>query len=318
MAPLSKCVWMNGELVPYDKATVHMLTPALHYGLAVFEGIRCYETTRGPAVFRLRDHLQRLLDSVKILGIREFGYTLDELHQAVHHVILANGFRSCYIRPLVYMGSGSFDLNLDNMQPAVGIAVWEWGTYLGEEALEAGVRMMVSSFARLHPNVHMTKAKISGNYVNSVLAKTLAERAGFSEAIMLDPEGLVAECTGENLFLVRGGRICTPPRATILEGITRESIITLAGDLGYAVLEESISRDQLYVADEVFVCGTAAECVAVSEIDYRTIGQGRMGPVTRRLQREFFDTVRGDGRRSGEWLDYVPVEAKIPDMSRTA
>jgi len=317
MAPVSKYIWMDGELLPYEKATVHFMTPALHYGLGVFEGIRCYETSQGPAVFRLRDHLQRLLDSVKIFGILEFGYTLDDLQQAVNQTILANELTSCYIRPLVYAGSGSFDLNLDNTRPSIGIAVWDWGTYLGEEALEAGVKMLVSSFTRLHPNVSMTKAKISGNYVNSVLAKTMAERAGFNEAIMLDPEGLVAECTGENLFLVRDGLIYTPPRGTILEGVTRDSIITLAEDLGYTVLEEPISRDQLYVADEVFVCGTAAECVAVSEIDYRMIGQGRMGPVTRQLQQAFFETVRGDGARSAEWLDYVTVEAKIPDMSRT-
>lgn len=317
MAPGSKYIWMDGELVPYEKATVHFLTPALHYGLGVFEGIRCYQTSRGPAVFRLRDHLQRLLDSVKIFGVLEFGYTVDELQHAVNQTILANELSSCYVRPLVYMGSGSFDLNLDNTRPSVGIAVWDWGTYLGEEALESGVRMMVSSFTRLHPNVSMTKAKISGNYVNSVLAKTLAERAGFNEAIMLDPEGLVAECTGENLFLVRKGLIYTTPRATILEGITRESIISLARDLGFTVLEEPISRDQLYIADEVFVSGTAAECVAVSEIDYRTIGQGRMGPVTRQLQKAFFETVRGEGTRSAEWLDYIPVETKIPDMSQT-
>lgn len=298
MAPGSKYIWMDGELVPYEKATVHFLTPALHYGLGVFEGIRCYQTSRGPAVFRLRDHLQRLLDSVKIFGVLEFGYTVDELQHAVNQTILANELSSCYVRPLVYMGSGSFDLNLDNTRPSVGIAVWDWGTYLGEEALESGVRMMVSSFTRLHPNVSMTKAKISGNYVNSVLAKTLAERAGFNEAIMLDPEGLVAECTGENLFLVRKGLIYTTPRATILEGITRESIISLARDLGFTVLEEPISRDQLYIADEVFVSGTAAECVAVSEIDYRTIGQGRMGPVTRQLQKAFFETVSGEGTRS--------------------
>jgi branched-chain amino acid aminotransferase len=308
---------MDGELVPYEKATVHFMTPALHYGMGVFEGIRCYETSHGPAVFRGRDHLQRLLDSIKIFGVLEFGYTVDDLHDAVNQTILANELTSCYIRPLVYAGTGAFDLNLDNTQPSIGIAVWDWGTYLGEAALEAGVKMLVSSFTRLHPNVSMTKAKISGNYVNSVLAKTMAERAGFNEAIMLDPEGLVAECTGENLFLVRDDVVYTTPRATILEGVTRDSIITIADDLGYTVVEEPISRDQLYIADEVFVCGTAAECISVSEIDYRTIGQGRMGPVTRQIQRTFFQTVHGDGARSAEWLDYVPLEAKIPHMSRT-
>jgi branched-chain amino acid aminotransferase len=317
MAPVSKYIWMDGELVPYEKATLHFMTPALHYGMGVFEGIRCYATSQGPAVFRGRDHLQRLLDSVKIFGFLDFGYSLDDLHQAMNQTILANEFSSCYIRPLVYSGNGSFDLNLDNTQPSIGIAVWEWGAYLGEEALEAGVRMMVSSFARLHPNVSMTKAKISGNYVNSVLAKTMAERAGFEEAIMLDPEGLVSECTGENLFLVRKGVIYTTPRATILEGITRDSIITIARDLGYTVHEEPISRDQLYIADEVFVSGTAAECTAVSEVDYRPVGTGRMGPVTRQIQTAFFETVRGEGPRSAEWLDYVPLEARIPDMSRT-
>lgn len=281
------------------------MAPALHYGLAVFEGIRCYDTGQGPAVFRLRDHLQRLLDSVRIFGLRQYRYSLDELRQAVHQVVLANEIRSCYIRPLVYMGQGPLALDLDSMEASTGIAAWEWGTYLGDEALETGVRMMVSSYTRLHPNANMTKAKIAGNYVNSVLAKTLAVRSGFDEAVMLDPEGLVSECTGENLFLVRRGTIYTPPRATILEGITRDSLITLAGDMGYAVREEPISRDQLYVADEVFVCGTAAECVAVSEVDHRTVGSGKMGPVTREIQRAFFQTVRGQGRRSAEWLDYV-------------
>ncbi|MGH2625226.1 MAG: branched-chain amino acid transaminase, partial [Anaerolineales bacterium] len=253
MAPNSKFLWIDGELVPFEDATVHFLAPALHYGLAVFEGIRCYDTGQGPAVFRLRDHLQRLLDSVQIFGVRQFRYSLDELRQAVHQVVQANELPSCYIRPLVYMGGGPLDLDLDNKQASTGIAAWEWGTYLGDEALETGIRMMVSSYTRLHPNVNMTKAKIAGNYVNSVLAKTLAARSGFDEAVMLDPEGMVSECTGENLFLVRQGQIYTPPRATILEGITRDSLIVLAGDMGYGVREEPISRDQLYVADELFV-----------------------------------------------------------------
>jgi len=311
MAPTSKFLWIDGELVPYEAATVHFMTPALHYGLAVFEGIRCYDAEQGPAVFRLTDHLRRLLDSVQILGLRPFRYRVDDLRAAVHQVILANEMRSCYVRPLVFMKEGPLDLNLDSKQASTGIAVWEWGTYLGEKALETGVRMMVSSFARLHPNVNMTKAKISGNYVNSVLAKTLAARAGFDEAIMLDPEGMVSECTGENLFLVRHGVLYTPPRATVLEGITRDSLITLARDMGREVVEEPISRDQLYIADEVFVCGTAAECVAVAEIDYRTVGGGKMGPITRELQRAFFQTVRGQGQRSAEWLDYVPQSEQV-------
>ena len=301
-------IWMDGQLVPYTQAKVHFMAPALHYGLGVFEGIRCYDTQDGPAIFRLREHLQRFLDSARILGVQKFPYDLETLRHAVHETIIANGLSACYIRPLMFMAEGSLGLDLDELSPAVGIAVWEWGAFLGEEALEKGVRAMVSSFTRHHPNVSMTKAKISGNYVNSVLAKTLAKRSGFDEAIMLDPGGFVAECSGENLFLVRGGEIYTTPRATILEGVTRDSIITLARDLGYSVIEEPISRDQLYIADEVFVCGTAAECVAVCEIDCRIIGEGRMGPVTQAMQRIFFQTVRGEGPHSSEWLDPVMVQ----------
>lgn len=307
MAGPNALIWMDGELIPYNKATVHFLSPALHYGLAAFEGIRCYESDQGPAVFRLQEHLERFMDSALIFGILDFPYTLSELRRAVHDVISANGLTSCYIRPLIYMAEGPLGLNLDEMEPAVGIAVWEWGTFLGEEALEKGARLQVSSFTRHHPNVSMTKAKISGNYANSVMAKTLAVRAGFDEAVMLDPSGFVAECTGENIFLVRDSTIYTPPRATILEGITRASIITIARDLGYEVIEEAISRDQMYIADEMFVSGTAAECVAVSEIDYRPIGSGSMGQITREIQQTFFETVRGTGPRSDEWLD--PIES---------
>jgi branched-chain amino acid aminotransferase len=308
----SKYIWMDGELVDFEKATVHLLTPALHYGMRIFEGIRCYSTAQGPAVFRLTEHLERLLDSALIFGIRDFPFTLEELRQAVHQTIRANEMTQCYVRPLIYMAHGPLGLNLDASRPCVGIAVWEWGTYLGDEALERGVRMMVSSFTRHHPNVSMTKAKISGNYANSVLAKTMAMRSGFDEAIMLDPSGLVAECSGENLFLVRDGKIFTAPRATILEGITRDAVIVLATDLGYPVVEEPISRDQLYVADEVFVTGTAAECVTVREIDFRQIGSGRMGPVTRAIQQAFFQAARGQHPRSAEWCEYVTTEAAIP------
>lgn len=308
----SDVIWMDGKLVPYAEATVHFLAPAMHYGLAVFEGIRCYSTPRGPAVFRLREHLQRFLNSMKIFGIEAPPYDLETLRQAVHETIRANGFESCYIRPLMYMAEGGLGLNLDNLVSAVGIAVWDWGNFLGEEGLKKGVRAMVSSYTRHHPNVAMTKAKISGNYVNSVLAKTLASRAGFDEAIMLDPEGFVAECTGENIFLVRDNAIYTPPRAIVLEGITRDAIMTIAKDLGYRVIEEPISRDQLYSADEVFVTGTAAECVAIREIDFRTVGEGSMGPVTSELQATFFQTVRGKGDRSAEWLDYVQSGESVP------
>jgi branched-chain amino acid aminotransferase len=300
----SNYIWMDGEMVPFEQATVHVLSPTLHYGTGVFEGIRCYETSKGPAVFRLREHLQRFVNSVQIAGILNFPYSIEELDRAVHQTIQANGFMECYIRPLTYM-LGPLGLNLDAWQPAVSIAVWEWGPFLGKEAMEKGVRAMVSSFTRHHPNVMMTKAKISGNYVNSTLAKTIAVRSGFDESIMMDPQGFVAECSGENIFLVRNGVIYTPPATAVLEGITRDAVITIARDMGYQVVEEPISRDQLYIADEVFVCGTAAEVVPVREIDFRVIGKTPKGPVTDQIQRAFFETVCGGGPRSCEWLDYV-------------
>ena len=309
MAMESKYIWMDGKLVEYEKATIHFMTPALHYGMGVFEGIRCYNTPKGPGVFRLREHIERLIDSIHIFGVREFPYTVDQLCAAVHETISANELKQCYIRPLIYMANGPLGLNLDASKPSVGIAVWEWGAYL-KESEKGGISMMVSSFTRHHPNVTMTKAKITGNYPNSVMAKTLALRAGFDEAIMLDPSGLVAECTGENVFLVRNGKLYTTPRATILEGITRDSVITLANDLGYEVIEEPISRDQLYIADEIFLTGTAAECVAVREIDFRKIGTGSRGAITDSIEKSFFETVRGEGKRSAEWLDYAKEKAQ--------
>ncbi|HSK88074.1 MAG TPA: branched-chain amino acid transaminase, partial [Anaerolineales bacterium] len=238
-------------------------------------------------------------------GVLEFPYSLEQLRTAVHETIRANEFSECYVRPRVYMGNGPLGLNLDASTPLLGIAVWEWGAYLGEEALEKGIRMMVASFTRPHPNSVMTKAKITGNYPNSVMAKTLALRAGFDEAIMLDPQGYVAECTGENLFVVRHGKIYTPYTATVLEGITRDTVVTVARDLGYEVLEQPISRDQLYIADEAFVCGTAAECIGLSEIDFRTIGDGKMGPITRTIQSGYRDLIRGRVAKYEEWCDYV-------------
>jgi branched-chain amino acid aminotransferase len=305
-----KYIWLDGELLPADEATINFNNASLHYGLAVFEGIRCYASQNGAAVFRLREHLERFLRSARVFMLDELPYDLEQLRSAVHDTIRANQLEACYIRPVIYMDDPPTSLNLDDLHPKIGISAWEWGAYLGEEALERGSRMMISSFTRHHINVTMTKAKISGNYANSVLAKTLAKRCGFDEAVMLDPQGYVAECSGENLFYVRDSVIFTPPRATILEGVTRDAIIKLAKDLGYTVEEEPVSRDQLYIADEVFVCGTAAECVAVSEIDFIKIGEGRMGPVTRAIQKLFFETVRGAGERSAEWLDYVPVESR--------
>lgn len=326
MGMQSKFIWMDGELVEFEKATLHFLTPALHYGVGVFEGIRCYATERGPAVFRLREHIQRLVNSARVLGFRNFPYSVEELMEAVRMTVSVNGFEGCYIRPLVYLTEGGWNLSVDAGKPAVGIAVWEWNNYLGEEALEKGIRANITSFTRHHPNVMMTKAKITGNYANSVLAKTESMRLGFDEAIMLDPQGYVAECTGENLFVVREGRIYTTTTAPVLEGITRDAIITLCRDLGYEVVEAPISRDQLYIADEVFVCGTAAECIALCEIDYRMVGDGRTGPVTKAVQKAFHAAIRGQHPRSAEWLDYintaipaaVPVEEPAPKVNSFA
>ncbi len=307
----SKYIWMDGELVEFDKATVHVLNPAMHYGAAVFEGIRAYNTPKGPAVFRLREHVERLIDSAQVFGVRQFAFTVDDVVKAVKETVLANGFTDCYIRPLLYLKGGAWNLNVDAGQPALMIAVWQWSNYLGEEALAKGIRANVSSYTRHHPNVSMTKAKIAGNYVNSFLAKTESERLGFQEAIMLDPQGYVAECTGENLFMVRRGKLVTPATAPVLEGITRHTIHTIAKDLGYDVLEQPISRDQLYIAEEVFVCGTAAECIGLSEIDFRVIGDGKTGPITRAIQNVYHDLIRGKIAKYEEWCEYVAEEVKV-------
>jgi len=297
-------MWLNGRLVAPSEARLDFLTPALHYGIAAFEGIRCYRTARGPAIFRLQDHLERLLHSALVLGWRELPFDLAQLAQGCKEVVEASGFGECYIRPLIWLAEGGWNLTVDAGKAHAGIAVWEWKAYLGAAAQEQGVRANISTFTRHHPNVMMTKAKISGNYPNSVLAKTESLRLGFDEAIMLDAQGMVAECTGENIFVVRKGRLITPPPGAILEGITRDSIMTLARDLGYPVIEQPISRDQLYVSDEVFVTGTAAEVIGLREIDFRAIGSGT-APVTRRLQREYHAAVRGEHSRSAEWLTFL-------------
>jgi branched-chain amino acid aminotransferase len=314
MSKNASYIWFNGELRDQHAAQVPFLTAGLHYGIGVFEGIRCYQTDQGPAVFRLKDHVKRLVLSAAVLGWKDLPFTVGELTEAVLQVVAANRLGNCYIRPLVYLAEGGWNLCLDNGVPHVGIAAWRWEAYLGPEALERGVRANTSSFTRHHANVTMTKAKICGNYVNSVLAKTESVRLGFDEAIMLDPQGYVAECTGENLFVVRKCSIFTTPAAGILEGITRDSIIALAQDLGYAVIEQPISRDQLYFADEVFVSGTAAEVVALREIDFRKIGNGETGPVTQRLQRAFTKAVLGKHRFSSAWLEYVKCD-RLPAAS---
>ncbi|OLD31689.1 MAG: branched-chain-amino-acid transaminase, partial [Myxococcales bacterium 13_1_40CM_2_68_15] len=256
-------MWLNGKLVAPSEARLDFLTPALHYGVAAFEGIRCYRTPHGPAIFRLQEHLERLLHSARVLGWRELPFGIEDLAEGCKNVVRASGFQECYIRPLIWLAEGGWNLTVDGGKAHAGIAVWEWKAYLGAAALEHGVRANVSTFTRHHPNVMMTKAKISGNYPNSVLAKTESLRLGFDEAILLDPQGMVAECTGENIFVVRRGRVITPPPGAILEGITRDSVMALARDLGHEVVEQPLSRDQLYIADEVFVTGTAAEVIGL-------------------------------------------------------
>ena len=305
MAFDSDYIWLEGEFVPFRDAKLHFLTSSLHYGTGIFEGIRSYATPDGPAVFRLKDHLKRLLKSVQILGLGEIPYTFEELYDATIELVRLNNVVECYIRPLIYIKEGGWNLSTSNIKIDAGIAVWKWTNYLGAEALAKGIRANVSSFPRHHPNIMMTKGKTAGNYVNSVLAKSESVRGGFDEAIMLDPNGYVSECTGENIFIVRDNVIYTPPKNSVLEGITRDAIIKIAKDKNYEVVEEVISRDQLYISDEVFVCGTAAEVIALSEIDHRKIGSGTTGQVCADLQKSYSDVIHGTNKKYSYWLDYV-------------
>ncbi len=296
-------VWMNGELVAWEKATVHVLTHALHYGTGVFEGIRCYETPEGPAVFRLQDHMKRLENSGRIF-MMELPYTVDELIAATHETIKANGLRSCYVRPIAFRGYGEIGVNPEANPIDVAIAVWPWGAYLGDDALKDGVRMTISSWRRHDPNIIPPAAKVTGAYINSVAAKQEAVHKGFDEAIMLNTQGYVAEATGENIFVVKDGEITTPGLSSgALSGITRDSVMKLAADLGNPVKETMISRSDLYTADEMFCCGTAAEVTPIREIDGRIIGPP--GPVTLEIQQKFFDVVKGVDEKYAHWLDIV-------------
>ncbi|MBI4828589.1 MAG: branched-chain amino acid transaminase [Nitrospinae bacterium] len=304
-APRSEKIWMDGHLVDWDQANVHVLTHTLHYGLGVFEGVRCYNTSaKGSAVFRLREHTRRLFDSAKIVGI-EIPFTEERINAAVVETIRANNMKECYIRPLVFLGDNRRGVNPIGAKVRVAIAVWPWGAYLGEEALSKGIRIKTSSFARHHQNIFMTKAKICGAYVNSILAKVEAVKAGYDEALLLDPQGNVAEGSGENIFIVRRGRLKTPPLTSVLEGITRDSIITLANDQGLLVTEQYFSRDELYTADEAFFTGTAAELTPIRSLDDRQIGTGGIGPVTKKLQTAFFDAINGRDPKYAHWLTVV-------------
>lgn len=301
----ARYIWMDGELVPWADAKVHVLTHSLHYGLAVFEGIRCYKTKRGPAVFRLPEHLERLYNSAKITRI-QIPVARDELQKAILETIKANNYEECYIRPIVYIGHGQVSVYPGKNPIRISIAVWPWGAYLGEEGLKNGVRVKISSYARHHINVMMTGAKVTGNYVNAILAKDEAIQEGYDEALLLDPWGNVAEGAGENFFLVRAGALKTPSPTAILRGITRDSVITMARKMGLEVTEIFFGRDEVYMADEAFFTGTAAEITPIREVDRRPIGTGKPGPVTRKFQDAFFRIVRGEDSSFSHWL--TPVE----------
>lgn len=303
LQPVEK-IWMDGKFVAWNDANVHILTHSLHYGLAAFEGIRCYKGTSGSAIFRLREHVDRLFESAHI-GMMAMPFDRKQIAEAIVETVRVNRLEACYIRPLVYIGYGAMGVHPGDNPIRVAIAAWKWGAYLGEEALVAGIRARVSSFTRHHVNVSMTRGKISGYYVNSILAKREAKADGYDEAILLDPEGYVSEGTGENIFIVRRGVLKTTPLTSILEGITRNSVIELAKERRIPVAEERFTRDEMYVADEVFVTGTAAELTPVREIDNRRIGTGKPGPVTLDLQKAFFAIVRGEDPAHASWLTRV-------------
>ncbi|MFW5876319.1 MAG: branched-chain amino acid transaminase [Myxococcota bacterium] len=299
-------IWFDGELIPWDQARVHVLTHTLHYGLGAFEGIRCYEMRDGSsAVFRLTDHIRRLFDSAHIMSL-PMRWSQQEVVEACLETVRANGLQECYIRPLAFIGEGAMGLGALDNTTHLTIVTWRWGTYLGDEGIEKGIRAKVSSFNRSTVNAMMPKAKVVGHYVNSILAKREVLAAGYDEAIMLDPQGYVAEASGENIFLVRDGRVSTPTiGGSILGGITRESVLRLMDELGIAWEERRITRDELYIADEVFMCGTAAEVTPVREVDDRPIGVGGRGPVTKRVQARYFEAVRGGQVPDPSWLSRV-------------
>jgi branched-chain amino acid aminotransferase len=298
-------IWMDGELVDWDDAKIHILTHSLHYGCGVFEGIRAYPTDEGPAVFRLTDHIRRLFDSAKIFMI-EIPFSLEEVIAATKEVVRVNGLAEGYIRPLVYLGYGEMGLNPLLAEVKVSISMWPWGAYLGDEALERGVSMKISSWQRHGPNAMPPAAKGTGMYINSSMAKIEAVKAGYDEAILLSPQGYVSECTGENLFIVRGETLVTPPiSAGALEGITQDSVFAIGRDLGYTVESGNLLRSDLYVADEAFLTGTAAEVVPIRAVDDRTVGDGKPGPITRKIQEVYSAAVRGQVEKYRGWNEHV-------------
>jgi branched-chain amino acid aminotransferase len=305
--PITKTekIWMDGDLVDWDDARIHILSHTLHYGSGVFEGIRAYATDTGPAVFRLTDHIRRLFNSAKIFMI-DVPFTPEEIIEATKTTVRVNGLAECYIRPIVYLGYGEMGLNPLPCPVNVSIAVWPWGSYLGDEGVANGVTMKISSWQRHDPNAIPPAAKGTGMYINSSMAKVEALKAGYDEAILLSPQGYVSECTGENLFVVKGGRIITPPiSAGALEGITQDSVITISRDLGFDVEFGNILRSDLYTAEEAFLTGTAAEVVPIRSVDDRSLGDGKPGPITRRLQEVYHAAVRGQVDKYKDWVEHV-------------
>ena len=301
----SELIWLDGTLVPWERAQVHVLTHTLHYGLGVFEGVRCYETSDGrSAVFRLRDHTRRLFASARILGIT-IPFDEEAIDAACLDTIRKNRLRACYIRPLVFLGEGEMGLHATTNPVRVAIAVWPWGSYLGDEGVRSGIRVKTSSFQRFHVNTLMTKAKAVGHYVNSILANQEVRRSGYDEALLLDTDGFVAEASGENLFIVRDGIVKTPPLTSVLPGITRATLMALLRERGHTVVEERFTRDEVYIADEAFFTGTAAEVTPVRELDDRAIGTGKPGPVTTTMQGAYLTLIRGGDARHLDWLAFV-------------
>ena len=304
MADRDGFIWYNGELVDWRNATTHVLTHTLHYGMGVFEGVRAYETPKGPAIFRLQDHTDRLFRSAKILGM-DLPFSKAQINQAHIDVVRANQLKSCYFRPMAFYGSGKLGVAPKKDDVQVIVAAWPWGAYLGEDGLEKGIRVKTSSFTRHHVNITMCKAKANGNYMNSIMANNEATADGYDEALLLDVDGFVAEGSGENIFIVRKGKLYTPDLTSALEGITRDTVVQIAEEMGLKIIEKRITRDEVYTADEAFFTGTAAEITPIRELDRRIIGEGNRGTITTEIQKRYFDCVKGLDASKQDWLTYI-------------
>lgn len=304
MADRDGVIWLDGKMVPWREAKVHVLSHTLHYGMGAFEGVRAYHTDQGPAIFRLQDHTQRLFDSVHILGMK-IPFDQDTVNAAQVAAVKENNLDSAYLRPMCFYGSEGMGIRADNLRVHAMVAAWEWGSYLGKENMEKGIRIRVSSFTRHHVNIAMCRAKANGNYINSMLALQEALDDGYDEALLLDTQGFVMEGSGENIFIIREGVLYTPDLSSALDGITRKTVMQLAGEMGYEVVEKRITRDEVYIADEAFFTGTAAEVTPIREVDRRAIGSGSRGPITKQLQKAYFDVVHGRSPAHADWLTLV-------------